>query len=247
MLLKKFFGHSFFHSFFTGIFDTLFPTFCLGCETPRAWLCDDCCGKIPLRHEQRCPHCHKHITPFGYTCVACSQKCSLDGLFIASHYQVPLLSSALHTYKYRFLEKLSLPLGIFLSKALQSTDIPLPDFILPVPLHVRRLRFRGFNQSALLAQVLANALTPAMKIPVLYNCLLRIRYTTPQMKTKSRKERLNNLKDAFTLNRENKKLIKGKLLWLIDDVATTGTTLEECAKVLKKSGAKYVFGIVLAQ
>ena len=245
--IKKFIGLPFLRALAVGVIDTLFPVFCLGCETPDEWLCADCRMRIPLSHEHRCPSCFAHITPSGRTCFACSEKYPLEGIFIASHYQVPLLARAIHAYKYRFLEKLSLQLGTFLSDALRQTDIPLPDFILPVPLHTRRLRFRGFNQSELLADVLAKMLTPGIEIPVLRDCLLRTRYTKPQMKTTSRQERLANLKGAFALNKGDRKKIKGKSLWLIDDVATTGTTLAECAKVLKKSGAKSVFGIALAR
>jgi len=84
-------------------------------------------------------------------------------------------------------------------------------------------------------------------MPVLEDCLLRTRFTKPQIKTKSREERLGNLKGAFAFTDESIPLIQNKMLWLIDDVATTGTTLEECAMVLKKAGAKKVFGIVLAR
>lgn len=229
------------------LLDIVFPIFCLGCEQPKEWLCADCRSRIPLLEERRCPRCYHHITPFGRTCIACSEYSSLDGVFVASHYKIPVLARAIHSYKYRFISNLAEPLGLFLADALRRTDLPLPDFIIPVPLHPRRLRFRGFNQSALLAEVLAKNITPGMDIPILQNTLIRTRYTKPQMKTRTRKERLSNLKGAFVLNRETKKAIKDTTLWLVDDVATTGTTLEECAKILKKAGARQVFGIVLAR
>lgn len=180
-------------------------------------------------------------------CFACLGENSLDGLFAASHYRHPLVSASIHTYKYRFIPAFAKPLGVWLSEIITENDLPLPDIFIPVPLHWRRLRFRGFNQSELLADALSDALTPGFPLPVLKNCLLRARYTKPQMKTISREERLGNLKDAFVIAKENVEFIKGKNVWLMDDVATTGITLEECARALKTAGAKNVFGIVLAR
>lgn len=233
--------------FFEKILDILFPILCLGCEKPKEWLCADCRARIPLLEEYHCPHCYQHITPFGRTCIACSEKYFLDGIFMASHYKIPILSQAIHNYKYRFISDLAEPLGLFLTEALQRTDLPLPHYILPIPLHSRRLRFRGFNQSELLAEVIAKNIAPGMDISIQKNTLIRTRYTRPQMKTHSRKERLGNLRGAFVLSRESKKALRDSIIWLVDDVATTGTTLEECAKILKKAGARQVFGIVLAR
>jgi ComF family protein len=230
-----------------GLLDTLFPISCLGCHAPQKFLCEDCLNLFPRRLRQRCPTCLKATTPRGEVCFACLGKNSLDGLFAASHYRHPLVAESVHTYKYRFIPAFAKPLGVWLALIITENDLPLPDIFIPIPLHSRRLRFRGFNQSELLADALSEALTPGFPLPVWKNCLLRARYTKPQMKTTSREERLGNLKDAFVIAKENKKLVKGKNVWLVDDVATTGITLEECAHVLKKSGAKNVFGIVLAR
>jgi ComF family protein len=172
---------------------------------------------------------------------------ALDGLFVASYYQNSILPHAIHTLKYRFIPDLALPLGTFLTETLEKSALPLPDALIPVPLHRRRLRFRGFNQSALLAEVVSQTLAPGLEIPLLATTLLRTRFTKPQMKTDSREERLTNLKNAFALAPGTEVAIAGKTLWLIDDVATTGTTLTECATVLKQHGARFVFGIVLAR
>lgn len=230
-----------------GTLDALFPISCLGCGAPEKFLCNSCLSIFPSRLKQRCPTCLYATTPRGEVCFACLGKNYLDGLFAASHYRDPLVSESIHTYKYRFIPALAKPLGIWLAEKIIEADLPLPDIYIPVPLHSRRLRFRGFNQSELLADALSDILTPELDLLVLKNCLLRSRYTKPQMKTISREERLGNLKDAFTLAKENAKIIKEKNVWIVDDVATTGITLEECARVLKKSGAKSVFGIVLAR
>lgn len=231
----------------TNILDTLFPIRCLGCDAPGAYLCRVCLAAFPRRLHERCPTCLKATTPHGEVCFACSGIKALDGLFAASVYRSPLVATSVHIFKYRFIAAIAIPLGSWLAERIVEIDLPLPDYCIPVPLHPRRLRFRGFNQSALLAHTLADTLTPGFDMPVLENCLLRTRSTKPQMKTKTREKRLNNLKNAFAFAEESVPLIQDKTLWLIDDVSTTGTTMEECAIVLKKSGAKKVFGIVLAR
>lgn len=253
MFLGFLFSDSFRASFKKGFLDTLFPLYCLGCETKGAWICALCENKIPRRREQHCFLCLKNITPFGQMCFSCkdhsksSSLPGLDGVFVASYYKHRLLARALHAYKYRFLSSLSVPLGSLLTETLRLSSLPLPDIILPVPLHKRRLRFRGFNQSELLAEIVSQTLVPGLEITLPKSCLLRTRYTKPQMKTHSRDERLANLKGAFALAAGTEKSIRNKNIWIIDDVATTGTTLEECALLLKKYGAKNVFGIVLAR
>ncbi len=229
--------------------DILFPLCCLGCGTTGTWICKMCQKKIPTRLEQRCPACMHHITPLGQICFSCrdTTATALDGLFVASYYHDSLLPRAIHTWKYRFIPDFSYPLGSFLADTILTSTLPLPESIIPVPLHRRRLRYRGFNQSELLAKALAQALTPGLELAVHSDVLLRTRYTKPQMKTDSREERLNNLKNAFAIAPEKKNILTGKNIWLIDDVATTGTTMEECAIVLKHHGARSVFGIVLAR
>lgn len=227
--------------------DILFPLFCLGCGTHGEYLCKQCIESLPRRLKQRCPTCFKKITPHGEVCFDCSYQNALDGLFAGSLYQSPLVSASVHTFKYNFIPSLAQPLGKWLAERVREMDLPLPDYCMPVPLHSRRLRFRGFNQSALLAETFIDTLTPGFDMMLLKNGLLRTRYTKPQMKTHTKEERRGNLKKAFTLTAESIPLIEGKSIWLIDDVSTTGTTLEECASVLKRAGAKSVFGIVLAR
>lgn len=230
-----------------GILDTLFPIHCIGCDAPLEYLCPACLAAFPRRMRQRCPTCLKTATPHGEVCFACFGINFLDGLYAASLYRSPLVAKSIHTYKYRFVPGFADPLGHWLSDRVSESDLPLPDICVPVPLHSRRLRFRGFNQSILLAKALTDTLTPGLTIPLLEHVLIRTRFTKPQMKTKTREERLGNLKNAFAITEENIPCIQNKTIWLIDDVATTGSTLEECAKVLKASGAKKVFGIVLAR
>jgi ComF family protein len=109
-------------------------------------------------------------------------------------------------------------------------ELPL-DGICPVPLHKNRLRKRGFNQSLLLAQELAEDLG----IPVYPDGLRRIRDTLPQMEL-TREERLNNVKDAFAAGME----FHGRCILLVDDVLTTGASIRECARVVREGGGSVV-------
>ncbi|OGI21411.1 MAG: hypothetical protein A2808_00195 [Candidatus Moranbacteria bacterium RIFCSPHIGHO2_01_FULL_55_24] len=216
--------------------DAFFPLACLGCGAPDKWLCETCFRKItpsipaPLARD-----------PFD------SPHSPLDGILAATDYRLPIVRKLIHTYKYRFIPDTGIPLAELLARTLLQSPLPLPDILSFVPLHPRRLRFRGFNQSQILAERLAPLLTPGAAIVPVLPTLTRTRHTKPQQKTRSREERLANLSGAFATLPDTKRQIRGKTLWLVDDVATTATTLTECAKVLKKAGAKRVYGIVVAK
>lgn len=213
--------------FFDDFLNFLFPKKCLGCGKEGFVVCGDCLGSIKLLDFQECP----------------------ERLIVASRYDKKgLLKKIIEAYKYKFSEEL----GVALSSLLAAQVGKLYKFfeqnlakalVVPVPLHSRRLRYRGYNQSELLAHAL-------LKNPVLRgldwqisNCLKRVVYTVPQVGL-SRAERLVNLMDAFVC--ENPSLVFGRKVVLIDDVCTTGATLFECEKALKKAGAASVTALVLA-
>jgi len=226
---------------------------------------------------QVCPRCEKIIIESGKLCQNCKRTLReerdffLDTLIAATKYKENNLSKIIHLYKYNFIRDLSVPLGKILVKAFLDNNLPLPDFIVPVPLHSRRLRWRGFNQSELLADYVSQNLTPGLEIPVLKDILIRKKHTPPQMKVKKYAERRKNIQDAFEINikchpelvsgsNKPKKLdsgseagmttgdlLKKKTILLVDDIATTGATLNECARILKSAGAKKVFALVLAR
>ncbi len=194
------------------------------------------------------------ITPDGQTCFECRHQNSIDGVLVASYYrknrQKTFLAELIHYYKYNFLIDLREPLGEILTKAFLSSKLNIPDIIVPVPLHPRRLRWRGFNQSLLLSKFVAKNLTPGMSITIASDLLLRKKYTQPQMSLRNRTQRIDNLKNVFELNKNSPhfKQLSGKNILLIDDVITTGSTLFECAKTFKKTAKpKSVYGLVLAR
>ncbi|MFH0930179.1 MAG: ComF family protein [Candidatus Moraniibacteriota bacterium] len=241
--------HSTTKSLKNAILDALFPILCLSCEKEGFWLCDSCAAQTKILDFQVCPICEDMLTEKGYLCSACraSQKSNLDSLITAVSYEDPTTRKLVYNFKYRFVGDISLLLAKFICKALIRNDFPLPDIISPVPLHPRRLRWRGFNQSLLLAEYIAEELTPLMKIKVL-DILERKKYSQPQMQVKNYQQRLQNVQHIFGLKSDtNHDLIKNKRILLIDDIATTGATLKECAKVLKQFGAKKVFAAVVAR
>lgn len=229
------------------ILDTLFPINCLDCNRDGVWFCDHCQKNIELLSFQKCPLCEQAITQSGQTCPKCKTRSPLDALLVATRYKEPHLSKLIHLYKYKFISDLHVPLGHLLISIISQSQLPLPGIIIPVPLHPRRLRWRGFNQSSLLADFIGKNLTPGFEIPVSDPILQRKKYTAPQMKIKTYAERLSNLAQAFALKTASPDVLKGKTILLVDDVATTGATLFECAKVLKAHGAKKVFAVVIAR
>lgn len=232
----------------TRLLDILFPIECVGCGRSHTFLCDACLVAIPIRIDHDCPVCKKHNTPHGQVCIECLGQSALDGLLVASSYKNKVLSKTIHLYKYRFIQKLSVPLSQLLLQSVTQSEIPLPDILCPVPLHPWRIRWRGFNQSELLTQALSTQLIPQLTLPITLG-LIRARFTLPQMSISDIHERNQNILDAFMWKSSPTEAsrLQGKYVWLIDDVATTAFTLNECARVLKKAGAKKVFGIVLAR
>ena len=156
-------------------------------------------------------------------------------------YKSPL-KEAIGLFKYQSKVSLTGPLTTLLLRALTSLPNPLAriDVILPVPLHPIRLREREYNQSLLLAFRLSRLLG----LPLSYTALVRIRPTKPQT-TLSRNDRLKNLRRSFVVTQPG--ILQDKKILLVDDVFTTGTTVNECAKALRKAGTSHVFVVTLAR
>jgi competence protein ComFC len=144
------------------------------------------------------------------------------------------LAEAVHQLKFHGLRRLAGPIG----RLMLDLDIPQTDGIVPVPLSIKGLRERGFNQSLLIAKFISRRI----KVPLLMDLLFKKRETRPQIGL-SAKQRMLNLKNVFEVREE----IKGLRLLLVDDVMTTGATVTECSKQLIKAGAKEVFVLALAR
>lgn len=225
--------------------DVLFPHLCFGCGKSGALLCGVCERRVPLINRQCCFVCQKNQTRYGEKCFACANNENpLDAVFAAVCYQVPIIKKMIHAFKYQFVRSFEPYLGNIFAKAIEQSSLPLPSHIVPVPLHKKRLRYRGFNQSETLAQELINSID-ALRNTKAALALIRTRDTKPQQKTSSKEERLANLQSAFQFTETEH--LQDAVIWLVDDVATTTSTLTECATVLKHAGAKKVYGVVLAR
>ncbi len=218
--------------------DLIFPVTCLVCGHDGEFLCDSCASNLERLPNQLCIVCQKPA-PFGKTHPDCISKNKLDGIISALPYYNPQIARLIETYKYKFIDDLSPKFSKIIREAIinQGLDGYFSQFtIVPVPLHKRRFAWRGFNQAELIAKYISHDLYNKIDVDL----VKRIKFTRPQTTLKKEK-RLENIQNAFAVT----KPIFGKYL-LVDDVATTGATLNEIAKLLKKSGATEVWAVTLA-
>lgn len=229
------------------LLDLFFPRFCLGCNKEGTYLCEDCKATLDISGFSYCL-CNKNSLrlPTVGKCGKCRSK-KLSGIYCALPYQEnPLTKKLIHSFKYPpYVKDLAEPLSKliiehFLLLDKNSQKILQDGILIPVPLDKRKLKKRGFNQS----EEIAKEISKALKIPLIPDNLVKTKETQPQMEL-SEEERLINIKDAFSV--KNPDEIKNKKVLLVDDVYTTGSTMEECARVLKKAGVKEVWGVVIAR
>lgn len=226
------------------LLDLIFPEFCLNCGTEGSYLCEDCLSLIEILESQFCPGCQKRVTD-GKTCPGCKKYTKLNGLYFAASYQNNLVKKIITQFKYEpFAKELKESLTLLITTHFQLCGKKESDFsdfyLIPVPLEIKRLKWRGFNQSEEIGKELAKFL----KIPLATDVLYKTKETLPQVEL-SAKTRKENIKGAFLV--KNKEKIMGRKVLLIDDVYTTGSTMNECARILKESGAKEVWGVTVAR
>jgi ComF family protein len=216
----------------------IYPPTCAGCEQPlpsdrSESFCPDCLRTLELISEPYCPVCglpHATEIPNSHLCGDCLagvhyfDRARSTGSYRGS------LREILHRFKYGGRISLARPLAhMLIAPGKHLAQLHKIDRIIPVPLHPRRLRQRGFNQASLLARRLGSAL----KISVDYASLKRSRWTEPQTGL-SRRQRAANVRGAFRLKTVEQ--VRGKGILLLDDVFTTGETVNQCVRVLKRDG-----------
>lgn len=185
-----------------------------------------------------CPRCGRPQAS-GIICPSCWQRpTEIDGIRSPFRFD-EAVRKAIHELKYRNLRAISPRLAELLADYLKENPLP-GEALVSVPLHPRRLKERGYNQSSLLARELGKHIG----LPVIEDCLVRIKQAQPQVKAVDVEERRRNVTDAFACRDER---VKGKRIILIDDVCTSGATLESCAAALKNKGATSVWGLTLAR
>ncbi|MEK7583476.1 MAG: phosphoribosyltransferase family protein [Patescibacteria group bacterium] len=245
------------------LLDTVFPRSCLSCHrllavrSPHRYLCAKCMEFVRYQTSFRCAFC-TNTTIMGATCQKCDHNHSLDRLLVTVDYQDKITERIVKALKYRFATEVAQDIGELMATFLVP-KLPFIDFnrsrtiIVPIPLHTRRLRWRGFNQAELIAREIASRL----ELPLEAGALKRLTHGTPQADIKNREDRIKNARGLFALSQTPSALplqlkgeserVRGQVVLLIDDLSTTGSTLNEAAHVLKSAGAREVIGFVFAR
>lgn len=216
----------------------LFPPHCVSCGKGGVFLCRKCQNKLIYLQPPLCTRCSKPIRT-GTICSKCqSQTWNIDGIYSIFKYG-GAIRQAIIQFKYENLKVLADPLSHCMLEYLKEHHLSF-DIIIPVPIHKRRLRERGYNQSSLLAQRLSRV----TRIPVVEGALVRTKHSPSQAKSDNVDQRRNNINNAFKCVSHD---VSGKRILLIDDVCTSGATLNSCATSLKSAGAASVWGLTLAK
>lgn len=233
------------------LLDFLFPKNCLICQEHGSYLCQKCFKNLKFK-DPHCPSCDKANT-IGKFCSKCQKNFSFNGVLVAGDFKDTNLAKLIKSYKYNFIKELGIPLGFFLINFLNNNIKPNPllntkgsdlnlnieDYLLiPVPLSKKRLKWRGFNQSQILTEVISKELNLNISLD-----LIRTKHKTAQAKL-NKQARQNNLKNCFKWTGES---LENKNIIIVDDVYTTGSTLNEIAQELKKQQAGEIWGLVLAK
>jgi competence protein ComFC len=218
------------------LLDLLFPKRCVSCEKWGAYLCQDCTAQIKFFEFSICAVCDRP-TENGRTHDVCSHPLDLDGFIPFAQYAEPI-SLLTKSIKYGYISDAAKQ-TYELTKNRWPSFAPQFDAFVPVPIHPHKEAERGFNQAVLLAKNLSRH----TNIPVNTRALIKVRETISQASLKL-KDRKLNLQQGFVCLHPND--IKGKIIAVVDDVATTRTTLRLAGVALKKAGAKEVWGVVLA-
>jgi competence protein ComFC len=230
-----------------GLVSLFYPANCDLCGAAVArgeYLCPACEEKAPRIAP---PFCAKCSDPFSgaidqeFTCANCAHRSLEFDAAVSAYQSRGIVRVIILRFKYGRALHLRHAIGRWLLRAMNDTRLHSRtfDIIVPVPLHPARLRERGFNQAELLARIVS-AETNVRLLPA----LKRIRYTTTQTAF-DRLERMENLRNAFRLRRNM--AVRDLRVLLVDDVLTTGSTLSECARVLRAAGAQSVHAITAAR
>lgn len=236
----------FWRKFLDAFVKALYPPRCPSCGALVGdfRFCDHCSAEVRFLSPPWCEICGRPFDPLAKARGVCADCFRSRPHFVkarsATLYDGPV-AEAIKALKYSGRTAVSRVLGALLAEAVSSLDAPLEGAVLiPVPLHRKRLLERGFNQSELLAKEAGGRLGLRVERKV----LVRKVHTRPQVELSGR-ERKENVKGAFSVERAE--LVRGRVLVVVDDVMTTGATLDECAKALRKAGAREVYAATVAR
>jgi ComF family protein len=212
------------------LIEVIFPPVCVICFQEGTFLCDRCFSVAVQKSA---------------VFSDCFDNSALMKIYYCCEYKNNLpVKKIIHNFKYENVVDLVYPLAAMMQKTVLQIkkDCKNPLFV-PVPLHQKRLKWRGFNQS----ELIANGIAGLYGLPFA-NLLRRTRFKRPQMEL-GKEDRSSNVKDSFALINDpmHFAIYKNSTIILVDDVATTLSTMKECAKVLKEAGFKVVYGLIIAR
>ena len=230
------------------ILDIFYPRRCPICgeivNTKGEYVCLACCGKPILIGEPRCKKCSKPIEDEEVElCHDCKKNHHNYSLGYALWLYDATMKKSIADFKYKGRREYG---DFYVCEIIKHLGAKIkelnPDIIVPIPLHKLKERKRGFNQ----AEVIAGGISRELKIPMVENLIVRNKNTLPQ-KQLNDVQRLRNLEQAFSISEKEYKKYKGSILkvLLIDDIYTTGSTIEACTKILQKNGVQKVYFVCL--
>lgn len=232
------------------VFNLIYPRFCVVCKSKlnpnnEYNICLVCAASINLIKPPFCLKCGIGLEQLSRLrsngCIECANKKYYFEQALSACKYTGIIKHCIHLFKYKHKRITGNILGDIVIKFMKDNfSVKNIDIITAVPLHKHRLRERGFNQS----EIVANKLSEYFKIQNSFNNLCRIKKTISQV-TLSAQQRKTNITGAFICKYPEK--FKNKRILLIDDIFTTGATLNECARMLKKSGAKNVTCLTIAR
>lgn len=222
----------------------IFPIKCPGCLKiikDDSNFCQNCLQKIKIYNNLFCPKCYNRLTNIN-------NKCHPQEKFIlgaATEYN-NITEQAIHLLKFQFASCVAKPISFILIKyfenILKYNNINISNFIvIPIPISKKRLKFRGFNQS----EIIAEYFTKYFNLKLEKNILLRIKHSKSQSEIKNIEERKSNVLNCFEI--KNKKYIQNKNIILIDDIITTGSTIKEAVKILKNNKVKKIIALTVCK
>jgi ComF family protein len=221
------------------VLEVLFPSRCVGCGAYGSFLCQSCRAELPRARPPRCPICwqpQRQAAP----CGRChEERPAFEGARSLYLYE-DAAREAVRALKYNYLSALAEPMAQLMAHYVEEEEAIEADLLVPVPLYGRRQRLRGYNQSALLARELSRL----CGLPLAERGLARRRNTPPQARSADAEARRGNVADAFIADR---RWVEGKRILLIDDVMTSGATLDACARALLQAGAASVWALTFAR
>lgn len=214
----------------------LWPSECLVCGREGAWLCDPCQSKITLIKQPTCPFCDR-LSPLGKSCTRCQTTHKLSGCRSWGYY-TGALQTVVKQYKFGGITAATDVLADHLTSLVAQLPLTGNWVVTSVPMTPRKRGQRGFNQ----AELLARAVASRAERP--YEPLLRRTQEGKQQSTLARAARFSNASGLFALA---PRAIVTRQVLIVDDVLTTGATLEACARALKQAGTRSVWGLTVAR